>query len=65
MSLVFNYTYSYQSLSPTLQSLNGKEVPLKAKASDTIATLKKQFGSKGDSSSMDQLLVLNGKKLRD
>ena len=47
------------------KSLNGKEVQLKAKASDTIATLKKQLGSKDDSSSMDQLLVVNGKQLRD
>ena len=37
----------------------------KSRASDTIATLQKQLGSKDDSSSVDQLLVVNGKQLRD
>ena len=55
-----------QWLKLVAKSLNGKEVQLKAKASDTIATLKKQLGSKDDSpSSMDQLLVVKGKQLRD
>ncbi|XP_062511769.1 uncharacterized protein LOC134187633 [Corticium candelabrum] len=57
--------FESQWLKLVAKSLNGKEVQLKAKASDTIATLKKQLGSKDDSSSMDQLLVVKGKQLRD
>ena len=57
--------FESQWLKLVAKSLNGKEVQLKAKASDTIATLKKQLGSKDDSSSMDQLFVVKGKQLRD
>ncbi|XP_062499687.1 uncharacterized protein LOC134177004 [Corticium candelabrum] len=47
------------------KSLTGEAVELKAKSSDTVATLKRRLQTKDDPSSWDQLLVLNKKQLND
>ncbi|XP_062500488.1 uncharacterized protein LOC134177728 [Corticium candelabrum] len=47
------------------KSLTGEAVELKAKASDTVATLKHQLQTKDEPSSWDQLLLLNKKQLHN
>ena len=47
------------------KSLSGQAVKLKAKSSDTIASLKLQLQSKDEVSSWDQILVYKGKQLHD
>ena len=65
MFLIASHNSGSEWLKLVAKSLTGEAVELKAKSSDTVATLKRRLQTKDDPSSWDQLLVLNKKQLND